>query len=81
MAHWYRGMTLEARLDDYKKRMVARIDTSQDGCREWPGARLLNGYGVGVVTLTSLGLKPKSFYAHRVAYEHWVRAHPRGTHH
>src|SRR4051812_43742458 len=73
-----RQMSLEERIAVHKGRMIARIDTSGNGCWEWPGARLVNGYGVGVVTLGTLGLKPRAFYAHRVAYEHWCGPIPEG---
>lgn len=58
------------------ERVLGRLDTSIDGCWEWPGTRTPLGYGI--VGSGTVGRNARRVYVHRVVYEHFHGAIPSG---
>jgi hypothetical protein len=50
-------------------RLMDRVEFTPDGCWTWRGALMNTGYG-------RIGLRGKSYYTHRVCYEHFVGVIP-----
>lgn len=59
------------------ERVLARIDTTVDGCWLWPGSKDRHGYGQVRVYTNGDGTN-RLVYTHRVTYEHFVGPIPEG---
>jgi hypothetical protein len=68
----------DARIAAGKQRILARIIQHAEGCWEWPGGTVMNGYGALNVRLGGKDDPKVMLLVHRVAYEHYVGPIPEG---
>jgi len=56
-----------------RQRLLKRIvkQSRPDGCWLWTGSRTIMGYG-------NIGVRSKTYYTHRLAYQLWIGAIPQG---